>query len=54
VENPRVREQVFLTLAAVFIAALIACNLIFRKFFVWEIPVLGLIGLEPRMELSVG
>ena len=53
-ENPRVREQVFLTLAAVFIAALIACNLIFRKFFVWEIPVLGLIGLEPQMELSVG
>ena len=53
-DNARVREQVFLTLAAVFIAALIACNLIFRKFFVWEIPALGLIGLEPRMELSVG
>ena len=53
-ENPRVREQVFLTLAAVFIAALIACNLIFRKFFVWEVPALGLIGLDPRMELSVG
>ena len=53
-ENARVREQVFLTLAAVFIAALIACNLIFRKFFVWEIPALGLIGLNPHMELSVG
>ncbi|MDE2712555.1 MAG: queuosine precursor transporter [Acidobacteriota bacterium] len=53
-DNARVREQVFLTLAAVFIAALIACNLIFRKFFVWEIPVLGLIGLDPQMELSVG
>lgn len=53
-DNARVREQVFLTLAAVFIAALIACNLIIRKFFVWEIPALGLIGLDPRMELSVG
>ncbi len=53
-ENARFREQVFLTLAAVFIAALIACNLIFRKFFVWEIPALGLIGLNPQMELSVG
>ncbi len=53
-ENPRVREQAFLTLAAVFIAALIACNLIFRKFFVWEIPALGLLGLKPQMELSVG
>ncbi|MDE2972553.1 MAG: queuosine precursor transporter [Acidobacteriota bacterium] len=53
-DNARVREQVFLTLAAVFIAALIACNLIFRKFFVWEIPALGLIGLNPQMELSVG
>ena len=53
-DNARVREQVFLTLAAVFIAALIACNLIFRKFFVWEVPALGLIGLNPQMELSVG
>ena len=53
-ENARVREQVFLTLAGVIIAALIACNLIFRKFFVWEIPALGLIGLNPAMELSVG
>lgn len=52
--NARSREQVFLTLAAVFIAALIACNLIFRKFFVWEVPALGLIGLNPEMELSVG
>lgn len=53
-ENPRAREQIFLTLAAVFIAALIACNLIFRKFFVWEVPALGLLGLSPQMELSVG
>lgn len=53
-QNPRVREQVFLTLAAVFIAALIACNLIFRKFFVWDVPVLGALGLNPQMELSVG
>lgn len=53
-ENPRRREQVFLTLAAVFIAALIACNLIFRKFFVWEVPALGVLGLNPQMELSVG
>ena len=50
----RTREQVFLTLAAIFLAALIACNLIFRKFFVWDVPALGYIGLEPRMELSVG
>lgn len=53
-ETPRVREQVFLTLAAVFIAALIACNLIFRKFFVWEVSALGFLGLNPQMELSVG
>ncbi len=53
-ENPHTREQAFLSLAAVFLAALIAANLIFRKFFVWEIPALGLLGLDPRMELSVG
>ena len=53
-ENPRAREQVFLVFAAIFIAALIACNLIFRKFFVWEVPALGVLGLNPRMELSVG
>lgn len=53
-QNARTREQVFLILAATFIAALIACNLIFRKFFVWEVPALGLLGLQPQMELSVG
>lgn len=53
-EDARVRQQVFLTLGAIFIAALIACNLIFRKFFVWEVPALGLLGLSPRMHLSVG
>lgn len=52
--SERVREQVFLTLAAVFLAALVACNLIVRKFFVWEIPALAFFGLEPAMELSVG
>jgi len=30
-------EQVYVVLAAVFIAALVACNLIFKKFFSWEI-----------------
>ena len=47
-------ERVFLTLSAVFLAALVACNLIVRKFFVWEIPALGVLGLEPQLELSVG
>ncbi len=44
----------FLYLGAIFLAALVACNLIFRKFFVWEIPALEHLGLAPRMELSVG
>ncbi len=48
------REAVFLTLGAVFLAALISCNLIFRKFFAWEVPALAWLGLNPRMELSVG
>ena len=48
------RERVFLTLGAVFLAALVSCNLIFRKFFFWEVPALGWLGLNPRMELSVG
>lgn len=47
-------ERVFLALSAVFLAALVACNLIVRKFFVWEIPALGVLGLEPQLELSVG
>ena len=53
-EEPRGREQAFLILASIFVAALIAANLLFRKFFTWEIPALGFLGLEPRMELSVG
>ena len=53
-ETARLREQVFLTLAAIFLAALIACNLIFRKFFAWDVPFLGFLGLNPRMDLSVG
>ena len=53
-EEPRGREQAFLILASIFVAALIAANLLFRKFFTWEIPALGFFGLEPRMELSVG
>ncbi len=53
--NPKDRaDQVFLYVGGVFLAALVACNLIFRKFFVWEIPALAFLGLEPRMELSVG
>ena len=32
-------EQLYLILAAIFIAALVACNLIFQKFFVWQIPI---------------
>ena len=47
-------ERVFLTLSAVFLAALVACNLIVRKFFIWEIPALRFLGLAPQMELSVG
>lgn len=47
-------ERVFLTLSAVFLAALVACNLIVRKFFVWEIPALRFLGFDPEMQLSVG
>ena len=34
-------EQFYLILAAIFIAALVACNLIFQKFFTFEIPFFG-------------
>jgi len=54
VNRDQAAEQVFLYLSAIFLAALVACNLIFRKFFVWEFPLLAHLGLEPRMELSVG
>lgn len=36
-ENDRARAfALFLVLAAVFVTALVTCNLIFRKFFIWE------------------
>lgn len=42
---PRMRgdayEQTYLILAGLFIAALVACNLIFQKFFMLEIPLPG-------------
>jgi uncharacterized integral membrane protein (TIGR00697 family) len=34
-------EQTYLVLAGLFIAALVACNLIFQKFFMFEIPLPG-------------
>lgn len=36
-------EQFYLILAAIFIAALVACNLIFQKFFSWELPFSGFV-----------
>jgi uncharacterized PurR-regulated membrane protein YhhQ (DUF165 family) len=44
-------ERFYLLLAAIFIAALVACNLIFQKFFVWEI---SLFGWGYTFQLSVG
>jgi uncharacterized integral membrane protein (TIGR00697 family) len=44
-------EQLYLMLAAIFIAALVACNLIFQKFFVLE---LALLGGSITFEQSVG
>ena len=44
-------EQFYLVLAAIFIAALVACNLIFQKFFIWDFSVLG---ASIRFEQSVG
>ncbi len=34
-------EQFYLVLAAIFIAALVTCNLIFQKFFAWDFSVFG-------------
>lgn len=45
-------EQTYLLLAGLFIAALVACNLIFQKFFVLEIPLLG--GTTYTFRQSVG
>ncbi|MCH1583411.1 MAG: queuosine precursor transporter [Flavobacteriales bacterium] len=39
----------YLALAALFIASLVTCNLIFRKFFFWTLP-----GMEYTFEASVG
>ena len=41
----------YMSLAAAFIAALVACNLIFQKFFVWDLEVFG---FEYRFQQSVG
>lgn len=44
-------EWLYLTLAALFIAALVACNLIFQKFFTWE---LSFFGWQYTFQQSVG
>lgn len=44
-------ERLYLILAALFIAALVACNLIFQKFFTWE---LSIFGWQHTFQLSVG
>ena len=44
-------EQFYLVLAAIFIAALVACNLIFQKFFIWDF---SLFGTNIQFEQSVG
>jgi len=44
-------EQFYLVLAAIFIAALVACNLIFQKFFIWDF---SLFGTSIQFEQSVG
>jgi uncharacterized integral membrane protein (TIGR00697 family) len=44
-------EQFYLVLAAIFIAALVACNLIFQKFFIWDF---SFFGTSIRFEQSVG
>lgn len=49
--NQGAYEQLYLMLAAVFIAALVACNLIFQKFFVVRV---GLLGSSFTFQQSVG
>ena len=44
-------EQFYLVLAAIFIAALVACNLIFQKFFIWDF---SLFGARIQFQQSVG
>jgi len=41
----------YLAMAALFVASLVSCNLIFRKFFVWSLPVSG---MDYAFEASVG
>lgn len=45
-------EQIYLVLASLFIASLVACNLIFQKFFMLEIPLPG--GGSYTFRQSVG
>jgi queuosine precursor transporter len=45
-------EQLYLVLAGLFIAALVACNLIFQKFFILDIPLPG--GGHYTFRQSVG
>lgn len=45
-------ERTYLVLAGIFLGALVACNLIFQKFFVVDIPLPG--GHSYRFEQSVG
>jgi uncharacterized integral membrane protein (TIGR00697 family) len=45
-------EQIYLVLASLFIASLVACNLIFQKFFMLEIPLPG--GSSYTFRQSVG
>ena len=48
-------EQFYLVLAAIFIAALVTCNLIFQKFFIWDFSPLRsehsvrTVGRHPRV-----
>jgi len=45
-------ERLYFILAALFIASLVCCNLIFQKFFTWS-PFIAL-GIDYTFELSVG
>jgi uncharacterized integral membrane protein (TIGR00697 family) len=47
-----VAERLYLFLAAIFIASLVACNLIFQKFFFWR-P-FEFLGWDYTFEISVG
>lgn len=45
-------EQFYLVLAAVFVAALVACNLIFQKFFIWDLSFLQS-GLQFQQSVGI-